>query len=97
MKTPVTGIIAAIALLAASLATQAAPPDETQGYGRHLGSSEEVAMSRPGSFEVYIDPPTGFAFVHTPGGWKFTRKVPDDASAMVQAPAESAHEAVASY
>jgi hypothetical protein len=29
----------------------------------------------PNDFKVYIDKPTGFAYVKTPNGWLFVRKV----------------------
>lgn len=76
--------LAAAALLGASFGTQAAPADDTAAYGKHLTSAEAVAESRPGSFDVYIDKPTGFAFVNTPVGWKFTRKVQDDSPAVAE-------------
>jgi hypothetical protein len=70
------------ALLAASFGALAAPAEDAAPYGKHLTSIDAVAKSRPGSFDVYIDPPTGFAFVHTPAGWKFTRQVQDDSPAF---------------
>jgi hypothetical protein len=77
MKLKLISALGAAVLLGASLGTQAAPADEAP-YGKHLASTDAVAKSRSGSFDVYIDKPTGFAFVNTPGGWKFTRKVQDD-------------------
>jgi hypothetical protein len=67
---------------AALLGAQAVPAADTADYGKRLASTNAVAKSRPGSFDVYIDKPTGFAFVNTPAGWTFTRKVQDDSPAM---------------
>ena len=80
MKLNTTLVVAAAALFAASLGAHAAPADETAPYGKHLSSTAAVAKSSAGSFDVYIDAPTGFAYVNTPGGWKFTRKVQDAAA-----------------
>ena len=52
-------------LLAASFGALA---DDTAPYGKHLTSTEAVAQSRAGSFDVYSDAPPGFAFVHPPTG-----------------------------
>ncbi len=73
--------LGAAALLGAGLSVQAAPADETAPYGKRVESIQAVAKSRPGSFDVYIDKPTGFAFVNTPSGWKFTRNVLDGSAA----------------
>ncbi|BAL27134.1 hypothetical protein [Azoarcus sp. KH32C] len=71
-------------LLAVSFGALAEPAEDTAPYGKHLTSIEAVAKSRPGSFDVYIDAPTGFAFVNTPAGWKFTRKVQDDSPVLAE-------------
>lgn len=84
MKLNLTIALAAAALLGASFGIQAAPADDIAAYGKRLTSAEAVAESRPGSFDVYIDKPTGFAFVNTPVGWKFTRKVQDDSPAVAE-------------
>jgi hypothetical protein len=81
MKLKLISALGAAALLGASLGTQAAPADDDAPYGKHLASTGAVAKSHSGSFDVYIDKPTGFAFVNTPVGWKFTRKVRDDSPA----------------
>jgi len=82
MKLKLTIALGTAALLGASFGAQAAPAADTATYGKRLASTGAVAKSRPGSFDVYIDKPTGFAFVNTPAGWKFTRKVQDDSPAM---------------
>lgn len=80
--------VGAAALLGASFSAHASPVDETTSTpGKRLVSTDEVAKSRPGSFDVYIDEPTGFAFVHTPIGWVFTRKVPDAPTVNAEASA----------
>ena len=81
MKLKLISALGAAVLLGASLGTQAAPSDDDAPYGKHLASTDAVAKSRSGSFDVYIDKPTGFAFVNTLGGWKFTRKVQDNSPA----------------
>lgn len=68
---PATAIFA-FALLTLSLAAQAG---DEPSYGNRVVSTDAVAKSRAGSFDVYIDPPTGYAFVNTPKGWIFVRKV----------------------
>ncbi len=87
----INSTIAAVSafLLAASFGARAETPTDDAPYGKHLTSIDAVAKSRAGSFDVYIDKPTGFAFVNTPAGWKFTRRVPDQslgADASAQAP-----------
>lgn len=82
MKPLLAHAFAGIALFGAALGAQAAT-DDPAPYGHYL-SSAEVPQSRPGSFDVYIDPPTGFAFVHTPSGWTFTRKVQDDSQVLAE-------------
>ncbi|MDO9599098.1 MAG: hypothetical protein Q7J47_15385 [Azoarcus sp.] len=92
-----TTLVFAAALLAASFGAHAAPADETAPYGKRLTSTEAVAKSSAGSFDVYIDAPTGFAYVNTPSGWKFTRKVQDDVAIASKANPEKCAETLASY
>lgn len=96
MKLNTILVFAAATLFAASLGAHAAPDDETAPYGKHLATTEAVAKSRAGSFDVYIDAPTGFAFVNTPSGWKFTRKVQDDATSVSKTNTEKPADTVAS-
>ncbi|HJV25836.1 MAG TPA: hypothetical protein VJ673_09110 [Aromatoleum sp.] len=87
--------LGAAALLAASFGALAEPTDDAP-YGKHLTSTEAVAQSRAGSFDVYIDAPTGFAFVHTPTGWTFTRKVQDDSPVLAELRARDSRELLTS-
>lgn len=97
MKLNTTLVFAAAALFGASLSAHAAPAEETAPYGKHLTSTEAVAKSRAGSFDVFIDAPTGFAYVNTPVGWKFTRKVQDDVTAVSKADSEKCADKLASF
>ena len=83
---PATAIFA-FALLTLSLAAQAG---DEPSYGNRVVSTDAVAKSRPGSFDVFIDSQTGYAFVNTPKGWKFVRKVPDQSAVVrqVESPAK---------
>ena len=81
MKTPITAALAAVALLAAGAAVAA---DDTAPYGKRVRSLEQVAASKAGSYDVYVDLPTGFAYVNTVKGWVFTRKLDADALAAEQ-------------
>lgn len=78
---------------AALLGAPAVAADETATHGKRLISIEDVSKSVRGSFDVYIDGPTRFAFVHTPVGWKFTRQVQEDSPALREAPLQSASSA----
>ncbi len=86
MKLPRLIVLGAIALIGA----QAASADDAASQGKRLFSIEEIAQSARGSFDVYIDEPTRFAFVHTPIGWKFTRQVQEDSPALREGPLQSA-------
>ena len=73
-----------IALVTTTLAAAgiAAPAAAEPTYGMNISSPQAVTQSRLGSFDVYIDPPTGYAFVNTPAGWKFTGRVPAGAPVL---------------
>ncbi|WP_227817583.1 hypothetical protein [Nitrogeniibacter aestuarii] len=79
MKTTMTAIAAASIFLAAGATTASA--ESSENYGKRVSTIEQVAASKAGSYEVYIDVPTGFAFVNTIDGWTFTRKVSAEALA----------------
>jgi len=89
MKTTINAIAAASLFLAAGATSAFA--DSSESYGKRVSTIEQVAASQAGSYEVYIDAPTGFAFVNTVKGWTFTRKV----SAEVLAAEKSAQLAAA--
>jgi len=79
MKTTMTAIAAASIFLAAGATTASA--ESSENFGKRVSTIEQVAASQTGSYEVYIDAPTGFAFVNTVKGWTFTRKVSAEALA----------------
>ncbi len=54
--------------LAAAIALTAAGASATPA---HAGDRSFA----PDDFQVFIDRPTGFSYVRTPGGWKFVRKL----------------------
>ena len=62
----------AIATLGASAATEA--------------SVSSGAVGHPEDYKVFIDAPTGYAFVKTPSRWVFTRKV--DSARVAESSAE---------
>jgi len=64
------------AILLAGIGSAAQAADEPS-FGNRVTSTDAVAKSRSGSFDVFIDQATGFAFVNTPNGWKFIRKIQD--------------------
>lgn len=75
-------LIIALVTTTLAIAGLTAPAAAEPTYGILINSPEAVAKSNPGSFDVYIDPPTGYAFVNTPAGWKFTGRVPAGAPVL---------------
>lgn len=72
----------AFPLLAAAALLAASAPARAQEEVRHRLTSYQAtpcnpnARARPADFKVFIDRPTGYAFVCTPGGWVFARQLP---------------------
>lgn len=64
MKTTALRIALAASLASASLGASAAS-----------ASSAPAAVGHPEDYKVFIDAPTGYAYVKTPSRWVFTRKV----------------------
>ncbi|MCB1958212.1 MAG: hypothetical protein KDG55_21245 [Rhodocyclaceae bacterium] len=87
MKPTFEALIPAIALTIAGTAFAAG---SDAPYGKRVSTQQEVAASQTGSYDVYIDGPTGYAFVNTVNGWKFTRQVAQDVLLASEAAAAEA-------
>ena len=74
MKTTALRILLAASL---SLSAFAASADTTE---------PSKAVGHPEDYKVFIDAPTGYAFVKTPSRWVFTRKV--DSARVAESSAE---------
>jgi hypothetical protein len=70
----------AIATLGASAATEASVSSAAEA------SKSSAAVGHPEDYKVFIDAPTGYAFVKTPSRWVFTRKV--DSARVAESSAE---------
>jgi hypothetical protein len=57
-----------LALLGLTLAAAITQAGETQA-----STEAKVANYRPQDYKVFVDKPTGFAYIKTPYGWKFIR------------------------
>lgn len=57
-------VAAAIVMASTTVFAQTAP-----------GASPQAAAAPAKNFDIFVDKPTGFAFVKLPGGWKFAGKV----------------------
>jgi hypothetical protein len=66
------------ALLALACAAQAAEPVVPM-----LASADQKRSVTPEDFAVYVDQETGFAFIKTPVGWKFIRRIEAEKLALV--------------
>lgn len=71
-------LAAPVAALALSLTTPARAQEELRS---RLTSYQATPCklresARPGDYRVFVDRPTGFAFVCTPAGWVFARQLP---------------------
>jgi hypothetical protein len=78
MKCIQTLLFAAIVVAALSSA-QAASPTTAQTAP---GAARQHAWTAD-DFAVYVDQETGFAFIKTPGGWKFIRQIESGKLALV--------------
>lgn len=63
MTTPALRILLAASLSLSVFSASAGPGDSPKAVGH------------PDDYKVFIDAKTGYAFVRTPSGWVFTRKV----------------------
>ncbi|QID18602.1 hypothetical protein G3580_13795 [Nitrogeniibacter mangrovi] len=88
MKTKIAIALGTIALTA-GFATAATAADEgTTTYGKRLTTTQEIAKSARGSFDVYVDRVSGFTFVNTITGWKLTGQLTSEQLKAEQATVE---------
>jgi hypothetical protein len=50
-----------------------------------LHSAQAQSFVQVRDWDVYVDMPTGFAYVKTPAGWRFVRKLDDEQMARLPA------------
>jgi hypothetical protein len=77
MKTLRLLLIATSLLSAGSASAADAGECNTSAYG-------------PWQYEIYVDEPTGYAFVKTPCGWRFVRQIDHDKIALAMQLAKEA-------
>jgi len=65
----------AAALSVAALANAAAASQAPANSQTAMVRSDAPVAPRQPDFSVYVDRETGFAFIKTPVGWKFVRKI----------------------
>ena len=44
-------------------------------FSANAATTERAIEYAPADYLVFVDKPTGFAFIRTPYGWKFVRKI----------------------
>ena len=67
-------LVAALALPWVEAAYAAGPSPEATSAVEKRSQCEPNGFT-PEQFRVYIDEPTGFAFIKTPCGWKYVRRI----------------------
>ena len=81
-------LVAATAIpLSLALAASAALASPTGAEGVTIATASGQVGTAVKDFDVFVDLPTGFAFVKTPRGWTFVRKL--DAAQLKSLPAST--------
>jgi hypothetical protein len=88
MSTVTRHIAVAVVLCLAATASFANDGDQSNTQAGQSAVAEAAQFS-PNDYKVFVDEPTGYAFIKTPSGWKFMKELNEtelqDALAMERA------------